>query len=434
MEMMVQTQARQGVKLTRLNVLVSLLLIVFPALLLVVSSGGSTPYHIMAVVGLVCLAIRRPQLPRPLSADEKLARTGFYAFTLAVLISLVETGFSREAVKDLDVLLRPLWAILILYLFVRVNVSEALLWFGVALGAIVAGSSALYETLTVDSYVRANGATSAITFGNTALLMGLMAAVGAPYFQKLGRCYVVVPVLALLFGLMASLLSGSRGGWLALPALLMLLLWHFWREGYRRTSIVSAVLLLCFFAVAVALPQTGVIERAEEAVLTFNQYSEDPAQYGDTSVGQRLELWRASWNMFLEYPIFGGGIGHSFNAYLKEGVAEGLYHPSSVVQTMPHNVWLDTLAMQGLVGLAGLLGIWGALTVVFVRAVGRQQAESRMLGVAGLVLMVGYNLFGLTESVMGYGPPLVFFSLYSALIVYRIAQARLETTPSRQPG
>jgi O-antigen ligase len=94
---------------------------------------------------------------------------------------------------------------------------------------------------------------------------------------------------------------------------------------------------------------------------------------------------------------------------------------------MPHNVFLDTLAMQGLVGLAGLLGIWGALSVVFIKAVKEQDTDIRILGMAGLVLMVGYFMFGLTDSVMGYGPPLVFFSLYSALIVYRISEARLRS-------
>jgi len=427
LEIQVLAQAQPDTKPILLNAFVTLVLIACPALILVASSGGSTSYHIAAFVGLVCLAVRRPRLPRALGEDEKLARVGFFAFTAAVLISLVETGFSREAVKDLDVLLRPLWAIPIMYLFVRVRTSEALLWFGLALGAVVAGSSALYESIITDHYVRADGATSAIIFGNTALLMGTISAVGVPYFRKLGRLYLVIPALALIFGLMASLLSGSRGGWIALPALVLVLLWHFWREGFRRASLIIGMLLIGCIGLSLSLPQTGVSDRAQEAVVQFDQYVADPVEYGGTSVGQRLELWRAAWNMFLEKPFFGGGIGHSFNTFLKEGVALGHYHPNSVVQTMPHNVFLDTLAMQGLVGLAGLLGIWGALSVVFTKAVREQDTDIRILGMAGLMLMVGYFMFGLTDSVMGYGPPLVFFSLYSALIVYRISEARLRS-------
>lgn len=411
-----------------LNILVSVILLVIPVLLLLVSSGGSTPYHVAAVIGLVCLAIRRPRMPRALNADERMACLGFAAFTAAVLISLVETGFRREAVRDLDVLLRPLWAIPILFLFIRVRITESLLWFGVALGAIVVGLSAIYEFLVVDHYIRADGATSAVTFGNTALLMGCMSAIGLPYFRQLGKPYLIIPAVALLLGLMASLLSGTRGGWVALPALVLLLLWHFSRTGYAKASLTTAVILAIGIGSVLLLPQTGVTDRVERAVTEFNQYVEDPMEHGDTSVGVRLSLWHASWNMFLEQPVFGGGIGHSFNVYLKEQVDLGNYHPTLVRQTMPHNVFLDTLALQGVVGLAGLLGLWGALGLVFVRAAREHITELRTLGAAGLALLLAYALFGLTDSVMGYGPPLVFFCLYAALIVYLIAEVRQKGT------
>lgn len=407
-----------------LSVVVAIILIAFPTLILLVSSGGSAPYHIAAVIGLVCLAIRRPRMPRELGADERLACLGYAAFTAAVVISLVETGFSRDAVRELDVLLRPLWAIPVLYLLIRVRTAEALLWFGIALGAIVVGLSALYEFLSTDHFRRADGGTSAITFGNTALLMGIISAVGAPYFRKFGNLYLIIPVAALLLGLLASLLSGSRGGWVALPALILLLLWHLRRVGYGPAALITAVVLTVAIVSALALPQTGVTDRIEVAVMNFNQYVEDPVEHGDTSVGIRLELWRAAWNMFLEQPVFGGGIGKSFNAFLQDEVALGNYHPDVVVQTMPHNVFLDTLALQGLVGIAGLIGIWGALGAVFVKAARERETELRMLGTAGLAVLVSYCLFGLTDSVMGYGPPLVFFSLYSALIVYLIVEAR----------
>lgn len=407
-----------------LSVVVAIILIAFPTLILLVSSGGSAPYHIAAVIGLVCLAIRRPRMPRELGADERLACLGYAAFTAAVVISLVETGFSRDAVRELDVLLRPLWAIPVLYLLIRVRTAEALLWFGIALGAIVVGLSALYEFLSTDNFRRADGGTSAITFGNTALLMGIISAVGAPYFRKFGNLYLIIPVAALLLGLLASLLSGSRGGWVALPALILLLLWHLRRVGYGPAALITAVVLTVAIVSALALPQTGVTDRIEVAVMNFNQYVEDPVEHGDTSVGIRLELWRAAWNMFLEQPVFGGGIGKSFNAFLQDEVALGNYHPDVVVQTMPHNVFLDTLALQGLVGIAGLIGIWGALGAVFVKAARERETELRMLGTAGLAVLVSYCLFGLTDSVMGYGPPLVFFSLYSALIVYLIVEAR----------
>ncbi|HUF21458.1 MAG TPA: O-antigen ligase family protein [Burkholderiales bacterium] len=403
----------------------ALILIALPALILHVPSGGSVPYHLAALFGVYAMA-RWSSAQRPLTRDERLACVGFGAFAVTILISLGDTGASRQAVRELDVLLRPLWAIPIIYLFIRARPPEGLLWFGVSLGAILAGLNALYEVAGADEYVRATGATSAITYGNSALAMGFIAAIGYSYFRRLGKPYLAVPAAALLLGLLASALSGSRGGWVAVPALAVLLLWHCWRLRYRRLAVAGALALGAVVSLAVLLPQSGVMSRVDTAVSDVEMYVQGTAVLADSPVGQRLELWRAAWDMFLQRPLLGGGIGHTFRDFLREGIAAGNYDPAIAVHTMPHNVLLDVLALRGLVGLAGVLVLWLALGCVFFNAAREASARLRTLGMAGLALLVSYAFFGLTDSVMDYGPPLVFFCFYSAVIVHLIACARLE--------
>lgn len=399
---------------------VVIVLLVVPTLILLVPHGGSVPYHILVLVALLW---RHPPGWRSLRREEQLACIGYAAFTMTILISLVDTGFREEAVKDLDVQLRPLWAIPLLFLFVRTQPREGLLWFGLAAGAILAGLNSIYEVAEAGRYIRTDGATSAITHGNTAFLMGVMAAIALPYFHRLGRPYALLPIGALVLGITASLLSGSRGGWVALPFLLLFLVWRYWQPQYRRLAIAGAASLGIIAAVAASVPQSGVHARIDEAASNVAQYMENPSAGARTSVGTRLELWRAAWDQFTERPMLGGGIGHSFKFFLREGVEAGVYHQTSGVQTMPHNVLLDTLALRGLTGLAGLLALWGTLAWVFVTAARTASPDRRQLGIAGLAMLLGYGLFGLTESVMHYGPPLVFFCLYSALIVHLIARS-----------
>ena len=176
------------------------------------------------------------------------------------------------------------------------------------------------------------------------------------------------------------------------------------------------------------LPQSGVMSRVDTAVSEVEMYVQGSAVLADSPVGQRLELWRAAWDMFLQRPLLGGGIGHTFRDFLREGIAAGNYDPAIAVHTMPHNVLLDVLALRGLVGLAGVLILWLALGTVFFKAASEASARLRTLGMAGLALLVSYAFFGLTDSVMDYGPPLVFFCFYSAVIVHLIARARLDGT------
>jgi O-antigen ligase len=432
------SQDREGTRTKRASVpqrlvrgFTALILLAFPALILLVRHGGSAPYHLLAVVGIMVIACRFPAAARAPYPEEKLAIVGFGIFALTIIVSLLDTGMSREAVRELDVLLRPLWAIPIVYLLIRVHPSAGMLWLGASVGAVLAGSNAIWEVAIADHYVRVGGATSPVTYGNTALAMGVIAAAGIPYFRRLGTAYLVIPASALLLGALASFLSGSRGGWIALPALAFLLMWGCWRSSYRRCAAAGALALAAVASFAVMVPQTGVKSRIDRAVLEVKMYLQDPMAHGDTSIGQRFELWRAAWDMFKEKPLLGGGIGHSFNKYVREGIAAGEYHPAIAVQTMPHNVVLDVLALRGLIGLAGLLVLWLGLTHVFLGAARETDMRIRALGTAGLVLIVSYALFGLTDSVMDYGPPLVFFCLYAVLIVHLIARARAAVT---QPG
>lgn len=394
-----------------------------PALVLVVPSGGSAPYHVLAVIGLMTAVFGRPKALRQLHSVEKLSIVGYATFAVGVIVSVAETGFSYSAARELDVMLRPLWAIPILLLFLRLRMDAGLLWWGAAIGSVVAGCTAVYD-LVVSDVARAEGGTSALTFGNTALLMGTIALIGYRYFTSLGRVFNVIPYLAFLAGIIASFLSGSRGGWLALPLLIGLVLYNLWRSGYRRQCgvVASVVVLVTVFMVIV--PRFGVVERAELAFVQFNQYFDESQEFSPTSVSIRLELWGAAKDLFLEAPVFGGGIGYSFNEHLKEEVEAGNLHSELAKQAMPHNVFLDTLAFQGFMGIAALLTLWGCIGNVFIHALRSSDPTIYALGAAGVGLLGSYVIYGLTESVMGYGPPLVVFSFYSVLIVHLIGEER----------
>ncbi|MEX2516935.1 MAG: O-antigen ligase family protein [Gammaproteobacteria bacterium] len=378
----------------------------------------------LALLGLFSLFLSNATACRRFLPEERLAAAGYTIFGTTIIISLIHTGASREAVGDLDTLLRPLWAILLLILFIRVKIHESVLWYGLACGAIVAGTNAIYEFISASHYIRASGATSANTYGNLALIMGFLSAMGCYYFLGRGRSQLVIPAIALILGLIASILSGSRGSWLVIPILGLCLLATYWQSSYRRHAITGIAIIAVMTLVLVLVPQTGVIDRVNEAVSNFKLYLADPIAHGDTSVGQRLELWRAAWQMFLEKPILGGGIGHSFNDFLLEGIAAGQYHPATSVQTMPHNILLDTLAIRGLVGLTGLATLLGVLLYIFYQAARHKDKDLHHLGMAGMSLIIAYFVYGFTDSPMEYGAPLVFFSFYTALITYLLAQRK----------
>lgn len=407
-------------------------LLAVPVLILIVPHTGTELYVLAALAGMIAMMWPSVAIPRTFTSVEKIVCIGCGVFVFTVIVSVAASGLKYEAVRELDVLLRPILAIPLLYLLIRTRPSEGILWIGMSLGAILAGLNAIYEVLGTGHSARAQGVTGAITYGNTALVMGFIAAIGIPYFRRLGSVYIFIPIAALLLGLLGSFLSGTRGGWIALPVLTLLLIWNHWRPTYRYVAVACGLTLIITASLAFVVPHTNVHKRIDAGISEVTQYLENRERYGGSSIGKRFEMWRAAWDLFAENPIFGGGMGNAFRNYLQEGIAVDEYHPATAGETMPHNVFMNVLATRGLVGLAGLLALWLTLMYAFWAASKDLTIRIHALGIAGLTLLIFYIISGLTHSVMNYGRPLTFFCLYSILIVYLISESRTGNTHSTE--
>lgn len=274
-------------------------------------------------------------------------------------------------------------------------------WLGLCLGTIGAGLLALVQKFYV-GMVRVDGYTHhPITFGNLALLMGLMSLCALPAWQQSRLRYL--PPLALAAGLLASVLSASRGGWLALFLLAPLLLLA---RGSRQARLVwqglaglaLAVLALCL------LPGNPVTPRIALAFTEVQQYWVQ--QDATTSVGIRLELWKASWLMFAEHPWLGVG-RDAFHSSLQELAARGLLADSPALEfASSHNDALHFLATGGLLDFSFLLMLYGAPLAFFLRY---RRGPAQPCALAGLMLVLSFIGFGLTDVMFWLMMPKQFY-------------------------
>ncbi len=144
----------------------------------------------------------------------------------------------------------------------------------------------------------------------------------------------------LVIGLIACLLSFSRGGYLALLAIAILLALSHKKRIWLATGTVIAA------AAAALLPPV-----ANRLSHEFNLA--DP----NNSFVERTRLWGATWRMLRDHPVVGGGL-----AGFKQSVApyrNGIYTEDLIY---PHNIVLNFWTETGLLGLA-------AFAWLFVQAV-----------------------------------------------------------------
>jgi O-antigen ligase len=304
---------------------------------------------------------------------------------------------------------RMFFAVSALMAVLAARPSRRMLWWGVAAGALAALPFVAWQRIVL-GIERPGGLINAITFGDMALLLGLLSVTAAIDMRDNARqaCLAACGALA---GLAASLLTGSRGGWLAL-ALAVLLFVGYGRgiQGRRVRMLLAAAAAV--IAAAWLAPVSGMQARFDEGVGDVRTWVDGGSV--NTRVGTRLELWKGASMLIAEHPLF--GLDYSAcRARLADYAREGKVDP--VVLPLPHlhNDALQELATGGVVGFALWTAILAAPLLFFAR-----QLRAGMKGpqfaaaLAGIVVVTSYVSFGLTEVIFWS----VKGSLFYALMVF----------------
>lgn len=286
--------------------------------------------------------------------------------------------------------------------------GSALRW-GCWVGAAGAGLLAGWQVL-VQHLERAEGYTNAIQFGNLSLLLALWSGIWVVQASRLHER--LLGSLAAVLGLAASVLSGSRGGWVTLPVLLVVIVWlaqPFAKGGQPKRGLraLGAALLACLLLAALPPVQQRVHEAAQELL------QQPEPEKSNTATGSRLAFWMHAWRLGLEHPWLGAGqLGYEQSQ--RDAVARQEMPSMSVHFNHAHNEWLDMFAKRGLLGVCGLAlfyAVPGFLCGRCLRRGGREplenataagnedaaRSERHAAALCGLVTVLGYLGFGMTQ-------------------------------------
>lgn len=343
----------------------------------------------------------------------------FYAIRWVVIgfagyfiVNFIRMLLSSSTISTLDGPLRLLLALTCIGVVGWFRPNIRWFWLGLCVGALGAAIIAL-----VDRYgygiERVEGFTHhAITFGNLSLALGIMALCGWSEFRNTKLSFL--PVLSVLCGVLASILSGSRGGWFAL-LLCVLLLLYYGRRVFGKGLVYAIPLVLAIFPLAYFAPGTGVQERIAVTVSDIESYF----LYGDasTSLGIRFELWKASLLMFSDNPFLGVG-RDQFHYTLQQLAQQGRLRQSPALAAgNAHSDPLHFLATGGLLDFTFLMLFYLAPLGIFISVLRGRHSGNRQAALAGLLLIVCFIGFGLTEAMFWLMAPKVFYSMMVCVLI-----------------
>lgn len=317
-----------------------------------------------------------------------IAAAMFAVFLVTALVNGWGELQTRYAGKEIRFLL-----LVPIYLMVR-RYPDAGLWLlrgGVVAGFVFLGH-AFYDVYVVGMY-RAQGVYSPNFLGPLAALFAVSTFV-LWRIDGSRRWWRTVILLSAFAGLLAVAYSASRGAFVGLIG--MLLVWAGLTYPRRYLAfilvgIVCLALLGYFGSERVRWGVDSAVSELESVAARSSAAPQTNAKLG--SVAARLEMWRASWMVFLEHPILGVGRGNYVEA-AAEHVAEGDVHKEVMEHSHPHNAYLEVLVSKGIVGLAVFLALLFYPLVLFVRT-RRRAPETATLG---CVFIAGFALFSFTDA------------------------------------
>jgi len=179
-------------------------------------------------------------------------------------------------------------------------------------------------------------------------------------------------------------------------------------QEFRRVTAASDTATGDIINVGVAPHQSVELVPQDEY---FGEYSMSIA---NNSVGQRLELWRAAWHLFLAHPWLGVGTG-AYQPSTQSLINAGKIAPFVAVYDHPHNDYFNALASFGVVGAVALLAVLLLPAWFFVRAVRGGERVTHALGLAGLFTVIGFAIYALTDVVFLHNMMIIWYVTYSAM-------------------
>ena len=380
----------------------------------------------MVFVGLLSLIFNAGSANKlePLTGNEKwLLATWLlypvYAGAVILIRGNLDEGFFQESSRFLVII--PVFLTIRRY-----GLSMAFLRWGVLVGAVAAGVWAYYQKIIL-GIARPWGGTGQhiAAFGNIALLLGVLSiALWQPVWRINWR-WIIVPFIALSFGLFASLVSGNKGGWISLPFLIWLATGLVDKPTAKKSVLVMCALVAAM--VVVYFYNDSVRGRVSVILPAIYEYFVNGKVY-DGSAGVRLALWHGSFLVFLDHPLWGVGFD-GYREAVKPFIASGQV-PAAAGSLNPHSQFFDKLVVFGWMGPVLVFGIYFR----FMKFCHSYRVQQKSLAIAGLMLAVGYIDFGLVEFVWYRNNMGVFFTMMMAIISGQLAYYNLNPVVAQGPG
>ena len=307
-------------------------------------------------------------------------------------------------------------------------------WFGAATAGFVAFGISIYQ-LHAQAIDRAHGfMTNPIFFGNSAIIASSVSLIGLIALAKANRQPLAIAYLGLgaIAGIGASFFSGSKGGWISLP-ILMIVVYHFAASIWsRKAARIGGSIAACLLVLTALSPNSPVLDRLHDLGSDISRWiNNDSSVYGNTgTASSRLEMWKFALSVAGEHPVVGFG-PQALKERKVAAVANGDSDPIVSQYAHVHNEILDVYLDHGLIGLFGFVFLFGCLFTIFYPLRLNEDVQVKAIALAGITFLLLFLEFGLTNPHLPFNAPRNIFCGWAVVLAGLLHNRLLATNEER---
>lgn len=250
-----------------------------------------------------------------------------------------------------------------------------------------------------------------VPFTNMTVMMGVLVLFSIGWNNKGDKLEIALKLLTGAVAVYASYLSLTRSSWVAYPVFVIIALLVFRNMQLRLKLAIFAMMAGLFFGTY--LFSDAVKARVRLAHADIELFVS--AKEKNTSLGQRLQLWQASWEVFKEHPVAGTGREH-YRTTVQKLAERQIITPLAATQPHMHSDLLFHMATLGLFGLAAILALYLAPAYYFLKEVRHPDRETRTIAGMGCVLALGFFVFGLSDTMFYWRVSYAFYIILLAVL------------------
>ncbi len=397
---------------------VILLLFIFTNFAHIIPHINSVVTVLLTLTSIVWYFQYKPKYHLSMLHKSILVTFAFYfgVYLVSFTINAFIGNLEEPKLKYIEHEVRMLFFIPIFLLFYKLTLSDKIFWYATNFAAITSGIYALIYKLWLfpDPIFRVKGAYNAIIFGDISILLSFLCLSSFSLFRKKNKCYLILILTSFILGLIATFLSGTRGAWITIPIFTIILFLQMANHLKLHVRLLILGFIFLFFFITYKLPYFQIKKRLVEVVNDVTAYYDGNKKIFGSSM-ERIECWQAALDIIKEHPIIGTGPG-SYQPIVHKMIKQGKRHPIISRYNQPHNIFLDAMVNCGTFGLIAILSIFICPFVVLLHQI-KTQAIKRDLGYAGIMLVVGFLHFGLTETIFARNVYISYYIIYIAFLL-----------------